>query len=222
MKYYKIDPANPSPEAIIAASEAVLRGEVICYPTETVYGLGCDPRNEATCLTINKVKGRKETAPLIVLIRLETAADWILDLERFKPIIDKFWPGPLTILVNPVPVPLAKMVVGPTGAMAFRASATKTTDILLEKCGGIITSTSANRTGENPPSKLKPKDPWLSSFCSVMLDVGKLPPCMPSTVVDIRDFPEKLVIVRGGAIPAGKLWQAFPGTEIVGGSENKA
>ncbi len=216
MEHFQIDIENPDLEAIATAGEAVLNGEIICYPTETVYGLGGNPRNEDVCHAINKAKGRSEDAPFIVLIPMEHITDWISDFERIKPIADKFWPGPLTILVKPTPVPLPKALIGPTGATAFRVSSNKLVGLLLESCGGAIISTSANPTGKSPPNVIDPKDPWLSSFCSVLLDVGGQPTCIPSTIVDVRDFPEKLVVVRGGTIPAGKLWEAFPDTKIIG------
>ena len=214
MDILSVDPQKPDGEAISRAAKAVLDGEIICYPTETVYGIGADAHSEEACRNVNRAKGRDEKHPLITLIRKEQAPEWVSDFGRIRPLVERFWPGPMTLLLDPSPVPLPDILIGDTGAVAFRAAATPLLEELLKECGGALTSTSANPAGESHVRSVGRISGWLKGFCSVALDGGELPECSASTIVDAREFPDKLLVIRGGALPVGKLWEAFPDTDV--------
>lgn len=213
----KIDINNPDPTAIAEAAEALKENKIIVYPTETLYGIGGNALVEEVSRAINRAKGRSEYAPFIVLIPNSDPEKYIADFDRIRPIANKFWPGPLTILTNVVPGSLPANLVGPTGAYAFRVSSCPVATALIDACGFPITSTSVNITDREPMKKIDPSDKWLNSFCAVALDAGPLKDDIPSTLIDTRNFPEEIKILRGGAIPAGKLWKEFKGTKITAG-----
>ena len=156
------------------AVEALRRpGGVICYPTETVYGLGGRACDAASAERIGRLKGRG-LQPLIVLVAgvpegLPAAA---------APLIEAFWPGPMTLIVPALPG-IAPSVLGPDGTVAVRWSSHPVVQELVEAVGPI-TSTSANRTGEPP---------LLIGTCpldvDLTLDFGPLEPEPPSTLVDL-------------------------------------
>jgi len=217
MRIYKIDANRPSPEAISEAVGALKSNKIIIYPTETIYGMGGNALVKDVSIAINRAKKKPDNSPLIILVTTENAKEYIADIVRIEPIIEKFWPGPLTILADAVPGSLPANLLGPTGAFAFRMSSGTIVAALLDECGFPITSTSVNITDNEPMKKIIADDKWLNSFCEVALDAGVSKNAIPSTVIDSRNFPKEIKIVRGGAIPAGKLWEEFKGTIVTGG-----
>jgi len=216
MRSFRVDIDNPLPEAVEVAADAVVNGEIICYPTDTVYGLGGNALSEEVCRRINRVKGRREDNPLIILIDIRNIRDWISgkDYSRLKPFIERIWPRPVTMIVDPPSVKIPKMLIGPTGGVAIRAVSVELDIQIMKKAGVPLASTSANKTEEPINQVLDSSDDWLCSFCSVLLDAGKIDIATPSTLVDVRGFPEKLIIKRGSAVPFGDFMKAFPDTRI--------
>ncbi len=216
MRVFRVDLKKPDGMAVDAAARAIAKGEIICYPTETQYGLGGSALSESVCREINEQKGREPDSPLIVLILEKDAGKWISEPGRFQIVLDKFWPGPLTIIVDPPPeISFPKPPIGPNGGIAIRAASLPVNIKLLERCGVPIISTSANLSGREPGGKIDTSDPWFAGFCSVLLDAGELESLVPSTIADIRDFPKKIKILREGAVPVSSIVEAFPETEIL-------
>ena len=214
MRLFRVDLDAPASEAISAAADAVREGKVICYPTETIYGLGGNAMDGDVVRAINRAKGRPESTPCIVLILKESAPEWMLDFDRVAPFLKRFWPGPLTAIVDPPKRPIPPELIGPRGGLALRSASLALNISIIEKGRMPLISTSANRSGSADLPRSIADLKWLGSFCDIVIDVGELPVSAPSTVVDIRRFPEKLFVLREGAIPIGKIRRAFPKTEV--------
>ena len=180
-----------------AASE-LLNGEVVAYPTETVYGLGVNPRDEAAVSRLFELKGRGSGSSVLMIVAEPADVEAIASVsESARACMDSFWPGPLT-LVLPTFASFPSGVQGPDGTIAVRCPSSVAARNLAQAFGGPITSTSANRTG-GPPART-PADASLEGVACV-LDGGELPPSEPSTVF----APDLDVVYREGAVPVAEL-----------------
>jgi len=185
-------------EGLATAAEIVARGGVICYPTDTVYGLGCDPLNVPAVQKTMKAKGDR-TKPMPILVRsLEDAGKLAQVYERAKRLADRFWPGPLTIILQAREI-LPRILV-PDGTIGLRSPKHPICLNLLELCSGMLVGTSANLTDRPPATSAKEALDELGDQVEVILDGGRSPLASASTVVDLTQ--DKLVVLREG--PIGK------------------
>ncbi len=193
---------------IRAGVEALRRGEVIAFATETTYGLGCDPRNANAVERIFTMKGRDLTKPLLLVAADETQVEAVVDLDAlsdparqmFERLSFSFWPGPLT-LVLPVRVSAELSPgVAPVGEVAVRMSSSDFVQALTTAFDFPIIATSANMAGEkecvsglavNKVFANRPSQPDL------ILDVGTLPRKNVSTVARILSTGDIEVIRQG-------------------------
>ncbi len=215
MKVIRVNPDDPSESALDTAAEYLNLNRVICYPTETLYGLGANVFSREAYLRILHSKGKKPGEPLIMLILQSWTPDWIEDYESAKPLFDSFWPGGLTVVATPAKrSDMPKWLLSSDNGLAIRSASTRLNERLIEKCGFPIISTSANMVNDRPLRKIDPEDRWLDSSCNIALDAGLIENDIPSTIVDIRAFPEKLPVLRKGVIPIEDIREKFPNTEI--------
>jgi L-threonylcarbamoyladenylate synthase len=190
------------------AVETLQSGEVIAYPTETLYGLGCDYMNVEGYHQILGLKKLKEAKPFILLIPHEC---WINKLsgdqkvqEMLKPLIDKFWPGPLTVMIESSSR-LPRHLVGSGGKISMRLSPDPFVQALLGKYRRPITSTSANPTGKPPASEPSELRTYFSSSGD-LIDLaiyGGERSGLPSTLVNVSE--NGFEVLREGAIPASRI-----------------
>ena len=190
------------PEALRLASELVGAGGLIIYPTDTVYGLGCDPLNEAAVRRVFEVKGRG-AKPLPVLasgleeaMRVAEFNELALELAR------SFWPGPLTLVLPKKPV-LPDVVVCGLPSVGVRVPGHEFTLELLRACGGLLIGTSANKSGNPPPRTAEEAIRELGDLVDLVIKGGPAPLGRPSTVLDLTG-PEPRVL-RVGALPLSAL-----------------
>lgn len=195
----KVDPSAVDPEAIAPAVDALRRGGVVVFPTETFYGVAADPRSARAVQAVFALKRRAPDQPL-PLIAADLAQ--ILDhVGTMTPLALRLaargWPGPLTLVI-PASAALCQDVHLATGKVAVRVPADAIARVLASRAGHALTSTSANISGEPPPST---PDQVVRSFgerLDVLIDAGRTPGGLPSTIVDAAgDAP---VLVRAGAI----------------------
>lgn len=201
MNVLKIDPHQPEPDLIGIAAKVLMRGGVIGYPTETVYGIGCSAFNGDAVNRVYDLKNRDRSKALILI-----AADvlQISDLvesipEAAERLMEAFWPGPLTLVFE---------ASSRLPDFAFRKSKTIAVRIpdcsiclgLLKVCGFPIVSTSANRAGQDPATAAEGVVTAFGQELDLIIDGGKTPMPIPSTVVDIMRTPAR--ILREGAISA--------------------
>lgn len=198
MKRYFLSQNNLN--SILEEVSQLLRLEKVgAIPTETYYGLACNPFSQKALERLVAIKGREEGKPILLLLgRLD---DLLLVAERIPPLglklIKLFWPGPLT-LVLPAKKNLPKLITAGTGTVGVRLSSLELTRKVAIAFGGPITGTSANKSNEpaiSEPEELIKKLPDLD----FILDAGKTEGKAPSTVVSVVE--NRLELIREGAIP---------------------
>ena len=190
------------------AAEALKSGSVIAYPTETVYGLGCDYLSEEGYQAIRRLKALPEARPWILLIPdegwLELLAPEVVMTSRLKKLVSAFWPGPLTLIL-PAARDIPEHVVGPEGMISMRISSDPFVRVLLDKYGRPITSTSANPTGRPPATGMPDLIDYFSSsdeMIALAIDDGtRSGP--PSTLLRIVD--DEWIVEREGAISSDRI-----------------
>ena len=136
-----------------AANELRL-GELIAFPTETVYGLGADATNEQAVKRVYLAKGRPSDNPLIVTVSSRKMVEEYVESfpERAVKLMDAFWPGPLTMILKIKEGALSKAVTGGLETAAFRMPQNKATLKLIESAGVPIVGPSANSSGKPSPT----------------------------------------------------------------------
>ena len=171
-------------------------GAVIAYPTETFYGLGTRIADVTGIERILRIKGRDASKGMIVLVSsLPEALSVARVNARQESLLKKFWPGALSAVltaqrdVHPI--------LAPEGKIALRVSPHPLARILTGTAGPI-TSTSANPSGQAPASTPEEVAAW-SPDIDAVLDGGKTPGGMPSTLVDLTTWPPRCI--REGAVP---------------------
>lgn len=193
----RVLPATPGGLAVAAA--AIRAGEVVAYPTETVYGLGADPFNESALARLFEIKGRPETNPVLLIVSDAGEVGRVAAevSEAARACMDAFWPGPLS-LVLPAAAGLPAAVTAGGTKVCVRCPGSDVARALCRLAGGPVTSTSANRSGEPAASRL---DDALLPGVVLVLDGGTLPSSLPSTVYD----PDTGEVLRAGAVPEEAL-----------------
>jgi L-threonylcarbamoyladenylate synthase len=193
------DELTVTPFVLHGAVQAIARGGVVAMPTDTLYGLAVDPFQPSAVDRVFAVKGRAaERALPLVAANLEQVIGRLGPLPPIAAVLaERFWPGPLTLLVA-APQSLPPLVVGGTGRVGVRVPNHRVTRMLCRACSSPLTATSANTSGA--PSSADPDEVAraLGDRIDVLIDAGVTPGGAPSTIVDATgDAP---VLIRAGAI----------------------
>ena len=211
----KVSPDSPDPVSIRRAADAIRRGELVVFPTETVYGLAADALNEAAVALVFEAKGREETRALPVQIagveQLSRVASGIP--QGALALAERFWPGPLT-LVLPKSDAVPDAVTGGGGTIGVRVPDHPVALALLRELGTPIVATSANVSGRSAPRSAGCAIRGFGNLVSIVLDAGECRIGVPSTVVDMTVAPPR--IVREGAIGREEI-EAIVGACVRGG-----
>ncbi|HJU64533.1 MAG TPA: L-threonylcarbamoyladenylate synthase [Gemmatimonadaceae bacterium] len=201
-------------EASIGATIAHLRaGQVLAYPTETVYGFGGSADHQAV-ETLVRLKGRPPGKPFLLLIASSTMVTRLdLRLTGYAAqLAARFWPGPITLVLPGGEGRIPDRLRGPEGGVAVRWTSHPALARLLLAYGDPITSTSANRPGVPPAmSAGEVAEQWSDAMgrgILRVLDGGRLTPSEPSTVVDCTGRRPR--VIRPGAIPSATLRETVP------------
>ncbi len=195
----QVDPKAPQADVIKQACEALRRGELVAFPTDTLYALGGNALDPAAIERAHAVKGRHHGKPLSVLVPSVEAAtglaarlpDGVPDLMR------TFWPGALTIVVKSVPS-IPGVLTAATGTVGLRMPAGAVAQALLTAFAGPILGTSANKAGGADPADAKTVQKAIGGQIDLILDGGRVALGVPSTVLDCTTEPAR--ILREGAI----------------------
>lgn len=207
----------------IAAAAARLRaGELVAFPTETVYGLGADARNPAALAKIFVAKGRPADHPLIVHLPAATHLErWAIAIpDAARKLAAAFWPGPLTLILNRHPgVP--DLVTGGQATVGLRVPNHPLALALLHEFDGGIAAPSANRFGRISPTTAQHVREELGAAVAMVLDGGPCSVGIESTIVDLSgDGAENRPrILRPGVIGAAAIGRVL-GTDVVEGGQN--
>ena len=186
---------EPSPEAVVAAAEALRGGGLVLMPTETVYGLAADAANPRAIAAVFEAKGRPRFNPLIVHVADIAAARRLAVLDaRALALAEAFWPGPLT-LVAPAASdgPVCDLARAGLDSVAVRAPGHPAARALLKAFGGPVCAPSANRSGRPSPTTLADALEETGFAAQAALDGGPCAVGVESTVVAVLDGPVRLL-----------------------------
>jgi L-threonylcarbamoyladenylate synthase len=175
------------------STQCLKNGEVICYPTETFYALGADPWSEEARKKVFALKGREVEKDLpLIAGDVEMVAEFcdVRD-SRFLLLAERFWPGPLTMVL--------KAGKGSGASYAVRVSSHPVAVQLSAHYKGPIISTSANLSGEDPVSDPGQLPSQILEGIAVLIDGGQTPGGKPSTIISLIEPETKLL--REGTIP---------------------
>lgn len=200
-----------SPEAVALAARLFREGQLVGFPTETVYGLGANALDSGAVLSIFAAKGRPADNPLIMHIRDRGQLEGLCGIpEGAETLMDAFWPGPLTMLFPRTErVPDAVTAGLPT--VAVRMPSLPCTRKLLEACGLPIAAPSANRSGRPSPTTAAHVLEDMNGRIPLILDGGPCQVGLESTVLDLTHGQP--VILRPGGVTKEMLEKAL-GTEV--------
>ncbi|MDV7719903.1 threonylcarbamoyl-AMP synthase [Pediococcus ethanolidurans] len=197
-------------DTVKEAAKKIQAGQLISFPTETVYGLGADATNETAVKQVYLAKGRPSDNPLIVHVAdIKTVEKYAQPLSaKTRLLMKTFWPGPLTIILKLKPNAFSKSVTGGLATAAFRNPRNEVTLDLIRQAGVPIVGPSANTSGKPSPTEAKHVYHDLQGKIAGILDDGPTQIGVESTVIDMSgDVPS---ILRPGAVSEEKL------TEIIG------
>jgi len=195
---------NAEADGIARAAELLAAGALVAFPTETVYGLGADARNDRAVAQIFAAKGRPRFNPLIVhLPSLAAAQEIAVFDDAADRLASAFWPGPLT-LVLPLRdgAGVSPLVTAGLSTIAIRLPEHPVARDLLAAFGGPIAAPSANPSGKISPTSAAHVLEGLSGRIAAVVDGGPCPVGLESTIVGCTGTPE---LLRPGGLPAEEV-----------------
>lgn len=209
----KVDPHRPELEKIRVAAEVLRKGGLVAFPTETVYGLGANALDGKAALRIFEAKDRPADNPIIVHV---ADKDDVYVLAEHVPevaenLMDRFWPGPLTLLfVRSEVVP--DVVTAGLATVAIRMPSHAVAHALIAEAGVPVAAPSANLAGRPSPTSAKHVIEDLSGRIEVLLDGGEIGYGVESTVLDLTSDPP--AILRPGPVTFEELRDAVGEVEV--------
>lgn len=187
-----------APGAIDWTAEQIVAGGVVAIPTDTVYGIAASLAHPAALDRIYEIKGRPDRMPLPVLVSSVDALSHLVVLDdAVIPLLDAFWPGPLTVIL-PAHARVPQRVLGPGGTVGVRLPNHPIAIEVIDKAGGAVACTSANRSGAEPGHTAADVAASIGDQLDLILDGGRAPGGVASTVVAIDGVT--LRFIREGAI----------------------
>ena len=201
-------------ESLSLAADLLARGELVAFPTETVYGLGANALNREAVLSIFAAKGRPADNPLIVHVWNRAQLDDLCEVTPVaRRLMDAFWPGPLTILMEKKEAVPAEVTAGlPT--VAVRMPSHPVAAAMLKACNLPIAAPSANRSGKPSPTTARHVLEDMDGRIPLILDGGSCEVGLESTVLDICHG--KPCILRPGGVTRAMLEAVLGEVDVAG------
>ena len=207
MKLFRTETLQDADYAQLAS--LLQSGGVIAFPTDTAYGLGADPFNEAAIDRIFRLKGRAETKPILLVVdSLAMAKSVSVPPRVFRETARQFWPGPLTMILRAAKSLPPKVTAG-TNTIGLRWPVADCATKLLKHFKRPITATSANRSGLPSAITVEEVREQFDESLDALIDGGTLPSRGGSTVLDLTVEPP--VLLREGPVSFESLQQLFDG-----------
>lgn len=210
----------PTPDGIADAAHLLAAGELVAFPTETVYGLGGDARSDIACARIFEAKGRPRFNPLIVHVPdLEAAREFAEVGPEAERLAAAFWPGPLTLVLPLRPgAGLSPLVTAGLDTVAIRVPAHRVAQALLRTYRGPLAAPSANPSGKVSPTRAAHVMAGLAGRIAGVVDGGDCAVGVESTIVGLDGAP---VLLRPGGLPAEALEACLGAPLATGGDAAK-
>ncbi|MDR0922282.1 MAG: threonylcarbamoyl-AMP synthase [Lactobacillales bacterium] len=202
-------------EEIDEAAKLLQAGELVAFPTETVYGLGADALNREAVSQVYQAKGRPSDNPLIVHVAdFAQVQEFVKEIpQAAKTLVEKFWPGPLTLIFNVKVGSLPSEVTGGLTTAAFRMPNNEVTLELIKKSGTVLVGPSANTSGKPSPTTAQHVFHDLNGKIAGIVDDGQTRIGVESTVLDLS-VEGVATILRPGAITQEMLLDVVPGVSL--------
>ena len=203
------------------AIDLLQQGQVVAFPTETVYGLGAVATNEKAVAKIFEAKGRPSDNPLIVHVgTTKEINNYVTNIpEAAKKCMDAFWPGPLTLVLQAKPNTLAANVTAGLSTVGIRMPNHPVALALLQQLGLPVAAPSANKSGKPSPTKAQHVADDLNGIIPMVIDGGATGIGLESTVLDMTLTPP--VILRPGGVTKEMLEEVIGPVEEPTISEHK-
>jgi len=195
-------------ETIRATGFILREGGVVVYPTETVYGLGCLPSDPDASQRVCEIKGRADKPLPLICADIEAARKVVDMSPEAEKLAARFWPGPLTIVL-PSRVKYSMWVMHGAKTLGVRVSPYPVAQKLAREAGGVIVSTSANISGDEPARSAEEAKRIFGNRVDVILDGGPSPGGESSTVVDLSG--EEVWLLRKGPVSGKEIMDALRG-----------
>ncbi len=182
------------------AVTCILKGGVISFPTETYYGIGVDPFNDAAVEKLYALKGRRRDKPISLIVSNTKMLSQLTDAipYQYAPLISAYWPGPLT-LIFPAKKEINPLLTGGTGTIGVRVSSHPTASLLCDYLNGPLTATSANISGKIPAKNVHEVFRYFGNKINFICKGSPSKATTCSTIVRLES--EKLRLLRKGEIP---------------------
>lgn len=180
----------------------IKKGNIVVYPTDTVYGVGASIESEAALKKIYEAKSRNFSSPLIALVSNKSIVGKIAKIPRgnkkkYEKLVEKFWPGGLTIILekkDSVP----DIMVSHGSTVGVRMPNHELALKIIESAGGVIPTTSANISGEATPRSFEEVSPKFRDRVDIVINDGACPIGVESTIIDLSK--KEIKLLRVGAI----------------------
>ncbi|MBT6545239.1 MAG: threonylcarbamoyl-AMP synthase [Rhodobacteraceae bacterium] len=193
-----------TPHGVAAASRVLAKGGLLAFPTETVYGLGADARNDHAVARIFAAKGRPSFNPLIVHVASISAAQALVAWTAVATkLAAQFWPGPMTLVLPLKPDNgLSALVTANLPSLAIRIPANPLARDLLDQFGGPVAAPSANPSGRISPTTARHVIRGLDGQIDAVIDGGDCAVGLESTIIGLEKTP---TLLRPGGLASGPI-----------------
>ena len=183
-----------------SAPSEVLPGTTILYPTETVYGLGCRFDDPDALDALYRMKGRASKIPVaLIACSIAWVKEHFLLPSAAEALIQRYWPGPLAMLLEPKDTVLFRHVIH-EGFVGIRVSGSSISRDLAKVCGGAVVSTSANLSGESTPLDWRECPAAVTDAVTLIVDGGTLAEAPPSTLIRFSGPGADIEVLRQGSV----------------------
>ena len=192
----------PDGDGLARMVELLHDGRVVGFPTDTVYGLAALASDARAVHRVFEIKGRSPSQPLVLMVAEAGLVEELAEVgERERAYMDRWWPGPLTLVLRARPHLRPPLVAGEPGTVGVRIPAHAHALALLRAVGAPLATTSANRSGE--PEAMTPVEAACLGGLAAVLDGGRAPGGVPSTLLDLSGSDPR--ILRIGPIGTAEL-----------------